>query len=416
MCDYLRAARAINSGLEMGVIFRNLLYVASLLRGGLRGPFSGRRAERTPGTCIDCATVDKSSSLINCIYGLLIAVAASSCADRPVSDQSCSFTELRPDRAVEDGHGMLQANGSTAADFFVFNESGRQVGRQPLNHPLLLEAGRYQMKVNGRVRYVDVWEGYLATCSTGTLSASGYNTDTYDVTDSTDNILVEGRLGRSVSLLPGNYNIRVNNTISPVTIRARQISEVHVGSITVRGTTGESFYVLDEADRQLGFAPLEQSLSFMPGVYHVKVNNTTRRVELAAGQATELLTGDVIISGLTDEYYYVTDTIGNALNFQRMNKPLALFPGVYNLRVNNSMVTGQVLAGQTTSFSTGSLVLNGEGSGYYYVLDENGRELNFNSLNKSLSFFPSDYTVRVGSSTRRTTVIAGEHTALDAFN
>jgi hypothetical protein len=50
------------------------------------------------------------------------------------------------------------------------------------------------------------------------------------------------------------------------------------------------------------------------------------------------------------------------------------------------------------------------------VLDEHGNQLNYNSLNKSLSFFPSEYTIRLGQTTRKATVVAGQLTSMDAFN
>jgi hypothetical protein len=99
-----------------------------------------------------------------------------------------------------------------------------------------------------------------------------------------------------------------------------------------------------------------------------------------------------------------------------LNKPLAFFPGTLLLKVNNTMMRGSVAAGQTTEFVTGSLMLTGGGTQYYYVLDDSGNQLNYNSLNKSLSFFPDEYIVKLGASTRKATVTAGQLTSVDAFN
>jgi hypothetical protein len=76
---------------------------------------------------------------------------------------------------------------------------------------------------------------------------------------------------------------------------------------------------------------------------------------------------------------------------------------------------GVVAPGQVTELVTGSLMLTGAGKEYYYVLDGLGNSLNYNSLNKSLSFFPSDYVVRIGGSTRKATVKPGELTSIDVF-
>jgi hypothetical protein len=61
-------------------------------------------------------------------------------------------------------------------------------------------------------------------------------------------------------------------------------------------------------------------------------------------------------------------------------------------------------------------MLTGGGTQYYYVLDESGNQLNYNSLNRSLSFFPAEYVVKLGASTRKATVRAGQLTSIDAFN
>ena len=83
------------------------------------------------------------------------------------------------------------------------------------------------------------------------------------------------------------------------------------------------------------------------------------RADVRAGAVTELTTGNLVVKGLTEEYYYVTDTAGNALNYQTLNKSLAFFPGSYEIKVNNTLMYGKVSAGQTAEFMTGSLMLTG---------------------------------------------------------
>lgn len=216
-----------------------------------------------------------------------------------------------------------------------------------------------------------------------------------------------------MSCFPGIYTVRVNNTDVSAEVKYNELTELRTGSIRVSGTTGEYYYVLGKGNKQLNYSTLEKALSFLPGTYDVKVNNTTMTAEILSGQVTELVTGNLLVTGLTDEHYYVTDSAGNALNYQTLNQPLAFFPGNYQVKVNNTVVTGSIAPGKTTEFTTGSLMLTGGGTAYYYVLDELGNELNYNSLNKSLSFFPSEYTVRLGTSTRKATVVAGQLTAIN---
>ena len=202
----------------------------------------------------------------------------------------------------------------------------------------------------------------------------------------------------------------------PVAVSLNEIRQVRTGSLVAEGMTTEFYYVLDNNHKQINFKKLGETLSFFPGTYRVNVNNTIRNADVFAGRATKLMTGNLFVAGLTHELYYVTDTAGNALNFQKLNNALALFPGPYNIQVNNTHMHGEVVAGKLTEFNTGSLTLRGSGSGYYYVFDNTGKQLNYNSLNRWLSFFPSEYIVKLGASTQKATVVAGQQTSLEALN
>lgn len=219
-----------------------------------------------------------------------------------------------------------------------------------------------------------------------------------------------------MSFFPGEFKIKVNNTEVGTQVKLKELTEIRTGSLLVKGGTNEYYYVLDDGNKQLNYNSLEKPLALLPGAYVVKVNNTSMRADVIAGNVTELVTGSLIVKGLTDEYYYVTDTVGNALNYQSLNKALAFFPGVVQVKVNNTLMLGKVAGGEVTEFTTGSLMLTGSGTGYYYVLDGLGNQLNYNSLNKSLSFFPSEYTIKLGASTRKATVTAGQLTSLSAIN
>jgi hypothetical protein len=234
--------------------------------------------------------------------------------------------------------------------------------------------------------------------------------------DSTNTQLGYETLGKPMSFFPGAFNVKVNNTELPVMVRLKELSEVRTGTLIVHGSTSEYYYVLDDMNKQLNYNTLEKPLAFLPGTYDLKVNNTSMRTDVIAGKVTEVRTGSILVKGLTDEYYYVTDTIGNALNYQTLNKSLSFFPGSFHIKVNNTLMVGRVSEGQTSEFGTGSLMLTGGGTQYYYVLDQTGNQLNYNSLNKSLSFFPSEYIIKLGSSTRKASVTAGQLTSVNAFN
>jgi hypothetical protein len=339
-----------------------------------------------------------------------------SCGEKPTADPCCTFAELPGNADFKDGQGAVQVDGSTSTYFYVLDEAGQQVSYQSLNQTLGLDPGRYKVKVNNSIYPVEVKSGILAKCSTGTLMVAGNTSEYYYVTDSLNTQLGYETLGKSMSFFPGTFKVKVNNTEVPVMIKLKELSEVRTGTLLVHGSTNEYYYVLDDMNKQLNYNSLEKPLAFLPGTYDLKVNNTTMKADVIAGKATEVRTGTILVKGLTDEYYYVTDALGNALNYQMLNKSLSFFPGSFHIKVNNTVMVGQVTESQTSEFGTGSLVLMGGGTQYYYVLDGTGNQLTYNSLNKSLSFFPSEYTIKVGSSTRKATVTSGQLTSVNASN
>jgi hypothetical protein len=350
------------------------------------------------------------------VPSMLMAMLFFGCERQAPADPCCSVSEAPASANLDDEQGLLQVQGSTGARFYVFSEEGEQVGVQLLNQTIVLNEGKYQVKVNNSVYPVELRAGTRITCSTGTLIVMGNSPDNYYVMDMNNQQLGAELLGKQMSFFPGAFKVRLNNTEDTVAVEARQITEVRSGTLVVHGSTPEYYYVLDSASRQLNYNVLEKPLAFLPGTYPVKINNSTLSAQIEANRMTELATGCLVVKGLTDEYYYVSDTSGHALNYQVLNKVLAFFPGKVHVSVNNTITVANVEAGDTTEFTTGSLMLTGTGTEYYYVLDGGGKQLNYNSLNKSLSFFPSQYIVRLGQSTRKATVVAGQLTSMDAFN
>jgi hypothetical protein len=355
----------------------------------------------------------RSSALF---LSIAFAIAIFSCSHPPASDSCCIVSELPNQDAVAEGEGLLEVDGSTSAQYFLVDAHGRKLKHQRLNHSLSLPAGQYQVAVNGSVHMVSILAGHITKCSTGTLIATGKTADRYEVTDSSGQKLADQILGKPLSLFPGKLNVRINHTDAIFSIKAKELTEIRTGSLLVRGSTDDYYYVVDKGNEQLNFARLEKATSLLPGTYQVKVNNTSMKAEVLGAKITELHTGCLIVNGLTEEYYYVTDSAGQALNFQILNKPIALFPGKYSMQVNNSQITAQINAGEKTELNTGGLTLTGGGSAYYYVFDDSGKQLNYNVLNKTLSFFPSEYTVKLGPSARKISVIPGQLTSIEAFN
>src|SRR5690606_6018707 len=184
----------------------------------------------------------------------------------------------------EDGQGMLRVEGSAATDFYVFSESGEQIGHQVLNRTLALNPGPYKVKVNNSVHAVEIRSHKLLSCATGSLLVSGNTGEYYYVTDTTGQQLTYQTLGQSTCYFPGRYAIRVNNTDVVAEVKLREMTEIRTGTLLVRGMTPDYYYVLDTGNKQLNYNTLEKPLAFLPGVYDVKVNNTSMKAEVLAGK------------------------------------------------------------------------------------------------------------------------------------
>ena len=250
----------------------------------------------------------------------------------------------------------------------------------------------------------------LTQCGTGTLMVNGTTDEYYYVLDSLNQQLHYDKLGKASSFFPSWVVIKVNNSKMQVEMKLNQVSDVKTGMLIVRGRTDEYYYVFDGLGEQLNYNTLEKPLAFLPGSYSVKVNSTEMKAKVVAEQPSELQTGTLMVKGLTDEYFYVFDIVGKQLNYQKLNNALAFFPGSYQIKVNNTVAAGDVLAGEDHVYETGSFIVKGDNPTYYYVFDKTGIQLNYNALNKPLSFFPAEYTVKLDENTRAATVTKGKET------
>ncbi len=342
---------------------------------------------------------------------LLVTIAvAGACGSPSPKDPYCSQTPLASGVAVKSGQGALQVEGATAAYFYVSDAAGKSVNHANLGKTLPLPPGQYQLKVNNSAHSVTVEKGALTKCSTGTLLVSGATREYYYVHDTSGKALQHDTLGKAISLMPGSYRVKVNKSEASADVKLNQTTEIKTGTLVVQGDTGEYYYAMNSLGEALNHTTLAKPLAFLPGTYAVKVNNTEAKVDVVSEQVTELKTGTLIVKGLTNEYFYVSDSLGKALNHQTINKPLAFLPGTYRVAVNKSEKSVVIVAAQTTEAQTGSLMVEGAGDTYYYVSDKTGNALNHNALNKALSFFPAEYAVKLGQDTRPAAVEAGQTT------
>ena len=225
----------------------------------------------------------RSSYLLQRILlpGLVLLLA---CTEKRKEDPCCTYTNLPASIDINDGHGLLQVEGSTSAYYYVIDDTGKQAGYQLLNETLSLEPGRYLVKVNNSAHAVEVASGRFLQCSTGTLIVSGKTSENYHVMDTVGQQLGSQVLSRPMSFFAGTFLVNVNSTEVPVDIRIKELTEIRTGTLVVKGTTGEYYYVLDGLNKQLNYTTLEKPLAFLPGSYFIKVNNTSMKADVFGGQ------------------------------------------------------------------------------------------------------------------------------------
>lgn len=129
------------------------------------------------------------------------------------------------------------------------------------------------------------------------------------------------------------------------------------GALQVKGDTGDWFSVWQGDKRASPGVPprLGGTIELAAGDYEVYVNKTKRKVTITAGKKTVLLTGTLVVEGKGDWYTPYQGDEAKLVGVQpRINSPVALFAGTYSVYVyagtKNDKLTddAKVTAGKKT--------------------------------------------------------------------
>ena len=405
----------------------------------------------------------------------LAAILLVTCHKALPPDGVCSYEPLPAGAQVPSGQGGIQVLASTDAYFAVRDTTGKQTASEHVNAITPVPPGDYQVVLNGSAHSTAVQSKMLTKCKTGAVLVNGKTDEYYAVLDSATRQLASAHVASALSLFPGSYTVRLNNSdvganlqpgalleLKPGTLNVdvgtdeyyavldgatRQLASSHVGQalgvfagsylvrinnsdtkaevrtgeftnvpagiLVVHGSTDEYYAVMNNAGAQLASAHLEKPLAFVPGTYNVKVNNTTTPVTMVSGVTTEVKTGAVVLQGSTDEYYAIIDSAGTQLASAHLGRALSLMPGAYRAKLNNIAMAVQVDAGHSGEYQSGSLTVRTAGSDYYAVLDASGTQLVSKQVNQPVSVPAGKYSVRLGNNSRPATVTAGQSVVLN---
>jgi hypothetical protein len=339
------------------------------------------------------------------VLGALLVLAG--CSKAP-EDPLCRYEPAPATMDLPSGQGAVRITGTTEEYFYVFDDSGKQLTYARLNQSATVKPGRYQVKVNKSTHPVTVQAKILTTCATGSILASGTTDEYFYVFDGSNNQMAYQKIGKALAFFPGKYQVQVNKTPAPVDVAAGSTAELKPANLTVEAGTDEYFYVFDSSGAQLAYNKLSKSLALLPGAWTVRVNGTSQAVNATAGDALRVPAGMLVVNGATDEYYYVFNSAGTQLAYNKLGRPLAFLPGSYTAKVNNTALPVQLEGAKTAEYSTGALTVNGNKDAYYYVFDANGTQLGYKKLNEPIALFAGSYSVKVDQATRPASITAGQ--------
>lgn len=328
---------------------------------------------------------------------LLVAILLTGCHKALAPDAICSYEPLPTGVSVPAGQGSIEVLASTDSYFTVHDNSGKQITSEHVNAVRAVPAGDYQVAINDSKHATSAKSNTLTKCVSGAVLVSGKADEYYAVLDQAARQLASAHVGSALSLFPGSYKVRLNNTQVPANVQAGATVELKTGTMNVDAGTDEYYAVLDAGTRQLASSHVGRSLGLFPGSYAVRINNAGAQADVQANEITNVPAGVLLVHGSTDEYYAVADNAGKQLASAHLEKPLGLFPGTYNVKLNNTSAAVTVTARVTSEVKAGTVVLQGTTDEYYAVLDSAGTQLASAHLGRPISFVPGAYRAKLNN-------------------
>jgi mannose-6-phosphate isomerase-like protein (cupin superfamily) len=337
------------------------------------------------------------------------ALLFASCQKTPPPDPLCKDEPLPDSARLAPDQGAIQIAAPASDYFYVLDSSGKEVGHAKADGSVAVTPGQYEVKLNRSAHTVWAKTKTLTRCAAGALFVSGTTDEYYYVYDAGGTELAHAKVGTPLAFFPARYDVRLNRTTQPAEVPSGGAFELKSGTLLVRGSTDEYYYVLSGTGTELAHNKLDRPLAFLPGPLTVKVNGTSAPAQITAGAVGEVRTGALNIQGSTDEYYYVLSGTGTELAHNKLGRPLSFMEGSYTVKVNNTSIAAKVEAGKSNEYATGTLTVKGSGTDYYYVFDGvSGTELAHAKVGQPVSLAAGKYSVRLGKETRAATVTAGQ--------
>src|SRR5207245_235704 len=95
----------------------------------------------------------------------ILSLAA--CKKAPPPDGVCSYEPLPATAEVPAGHGAILTQAATDTYFYALDDAGKQIGSAHVNAILPLKPGNYRLKVNNSLHPAAVQAKTLTKCTAG---------------------------------------------------------------------------------------------------------------------------------------------------------------------------------------------------------------------------------------------------------
>ncbi|MDM8521955.1 hypothetical protein QUF80_01150 [Desulfococcaceae bacterium HSG8] len=317
--------------------------------------------------------------------------------------------------------GIVSIAGIGNDTFYVYDETGTgdYLTYAKLNEEIELFPDTYTLSLNKSRQHITVEAGEKAVATAGAVSVAGIRADTFYIyeDDLSGNYLAYAKTNQDIEILPGSYIISMNDTRELAEVESGEKTVLTAGVVSVSGNGKDDFYVYDGAGNRLDYADTNQEIELFSGTYTVSVNRTSQSATVESGEKTVLTAGSISVSGTDTDDFYVYDTEGKKLDSAHTNGEVEVFPGNYNVFLNDTKQTATVRAGEKTMLTAGRLsVLSAATTipSTYYVYDLSGNKLCYAAVNRETELFPGNYTVYLNDTAQNATVQAGEETELVA--
>ncbi|OQY57508.1 MAG: hypothetical protein B6245_16660, partial [Desulfobacteraceae bacterium 4572_88] len=317
------------------------------------------------------------------------------------------------------GTGSLFVMGSGNSEYIVYGTPEDELNyvKKKTNQVVELLSGTYTVKLNKASTSVAIGDGGFVVLATGMIGVVGTGNDSYIAHDSNGNRTDGVKTNELMELLPGAYDVNLNNTVRSVSVQNSSVTIFKAGTISVSGTGNDTYSVYDAAqEEKLGSAATNDEIEMFPGTYVVELNKTTLTGRVEEVQAEVLAAGVLTVSGTGTHNYEVYDAAGeDQYGSAKTGEEIELFPDAYLVTLNGITRAATVQAGSTSELPSGVLTVSGTGNDDYFVYDAAGEEqLGSAKTNEKFDMFPGNYLIELNQVRQTARVQANQETIVQA--